>query len=272
MSAETSQKNSAGRQQTRKNTRASPVSARDYSIYHFSGRERIKYLAFYAALDACISYLFFCSYIAFLILLPGAVLFMEERKKTLQKKRAREMKRQFMDGMQMVTASLQAGYSVENAIREAVRELARVYEADSFIISEFRMMEAQLSMSRSIEELFADLGRRSAIDDIQSFSEVFLTAKRSGGDLIAVIRNTVSCIRQKQETLQEIETCLAGKIMEQNIMSMIPLLLLSYVKLTSPEFLDVMYGNLTGTAVMALCFLVYIFAYFWGRKIMRIEV
>lgn len=207
-----------------------------------------------------------------MILLPGMILFLKEMKKTLKKKRQQEMKRQFMDGMQMVTASLQAGYSIENCLREALKELMKVYEPDTFIIWEFRIMEAQIAMNRSVEELFMDLGYRCDIDDIKSFAEVFTTAKRSGGDLIAVIQNTVSCIRQKQETMQEIETCLSGKMMEQNIMSLIPLLILAYVKLTSPEFLEVMYGNLTGTAVMILCFLVYVLAYFWGRKIVRIEV
>ena len=133
-------------------------------------------------------------------------------------------------------------------------------------------MDAQIAMSRSIEELFLDFGRRCAIADIQSFAEVFLTAKRSGGDLPAVIRNTASCIRQKRETMQEIETCLAGKVMEQNIMSLIPILILAYVKLTSPEFLTVMYGSAAGLTVMGMCFAVYVLAYFWGRKIVQIEV
>lgn len=245
---------------------------RDYSVYHLSAGEWIKYGLLYVSLDACISYLFFSSMLSFLLLLPGAAFFLKEIKKTLKKKRDQEIKHQFMDGMQMVTASLQAGYSIENSLREALKELARVYEPDSFIIREFRLMEVQIGMNRSIEELFADFARRCAIDDIQSFADIFVTAKRSGGDLIAVIRNTVSCIRQKEETVQEIETCLSGKIMEQNMMSLIPLLILAYIKLTSPEFLEVMYENILGTIVMTLCFSVYVLAYFWGRSITRIEV
>lgn len=237
-----------------------------------SAKELGKYLILYAVLDGCISYLFFYSWAAFIVLLPGAVMFIREQKKILLGKRKGEMKRQFLDGIQMLGTSLQAGYSPENALREALRELVKVYEPDAFIIREFRFMEAQIEMSRSMEELFLDFGRRSAVDDILSFAEVFLTAKRSGGDLLVIIRNTISCIRQKQETMQEIETCLAGKIMEQKIMSLIPLLILAYVKLASPEFLASMYGNAAGTVVMVLCFLVYALAYFWGRKIVRIEV
>lgn len=237
-----------------------------------SGMELTKYIALYAVLDGCVSYLFFFSWKAFVILLPWMLPFLAERRRALQKKRAKEIKRQFLDGIQMMAASLQAGYSVENSLEEALKELKKVYKDDDFIVAEFRLMTAQLSVNRAIEELFMDFGRRSAIDDIQSFAEVFLTAKRSGGDLLAIIRNTGACIQQKEETLQEIETCLSGKIMEQNIMSVIPIGILAYVKLTSPEFISSMYGNLTGTAVMTLCFLVYVAAYFWGKRIIRIEV
>ena len=244
----------------------------DYAEYSFSKKELAKYLALYALLDACVSYLFFCSRIAFALLAPGVWLFLADQRRSLQAKRARDMTRQFLDGIQMIAASLQAGYSAENALREAVRELGKIYEPDAFIVREFSFMDAQIEMSRNMEELFLDFGRRSAIEDIQSFAEVFLTAKRSGGDLLAIIRNTASCIRQKQETMQEIETCLSGKVMEQNIMSLIPILILAYIRLTSPEFLSAMYGNVTGVAVMGCCFAVYVAAYLWGRRIVRIEV
>ena len=43
-------------------------------------------------------------------------------------------------------------------------------------------------------------------------------------------------------------------------------------RLTSPEFLSGMYGNLTGRAVMTVCLLIYAVAYLWGKKIVGIEV
>lgn len=241
-------------------------------MYRLCGKEKIRYAVIYLLLDAAVSYLFFESYIAFFLFLLGLVWFLRDRRNALQKMRRERIKREFLDGIQMMSASLQAGYSAENAVREAIGELVKVYEPNDIIVKEFRLISTQLEMSRSLEELFLDFGRRSAVEDIISFAEVLVTAKRSGGDLLAVIRNTVSCIRQKQETLQEIETSLSGKIMEQNIMSMIPILILAYIKLSSPGFLEIMYGNITGISVMAICFFIYAAAYFWGRKIVQIEV
>ena len=245
---------------------------RTYRKYRLSKKELLQYILLYTALDICISYLFFYSWVAFLVLFPGLYFFLRQQKKELLKKQKREMQVQFMNGIQLMAASLQAGYSAENALKEAAKELKKVCREDSAVVLEFDWMVSQTEIGRNLEELFLDFARRSSVEDILSFAEVFLTAKRSGGDLLMIIRNTTFCIRQKQETMQEIETTLSGKIMEQNIMSLIPLLILAYVKVTSPEFLEGMYGNITGTAVMGICFGVYMGAYFWGKKIVQIEV
>ena len=182
------------------------------------------------------------------------------------------MQKEFLTGMQLVSTSLQAGYAVENAFKEALQELGKIYEPDAFIIREFQYIVAQVSLNRTVEALLLDLGQRSHVEDIRNFAEVFYTAKRTGGDLMAIIQNTVSSIWQKQETRAEIETSLSGKRMEQSMMSVIPLFILGYTQLSSPGFLDVLYHNLTGVAIMSLCFGIYLTAYCWGRKIMDIRV
>ena len=89
-------------------------------------------------------------------------------------------------------------------------------------MSEFTYLTVQTGLNRSIESLLEDLGREAGVEDIRNFAEVFTRPKRTGGDLMAIMRNTISSIQQRQETRMEIETTLAGKMMEQNMMSAIP--------------------------------------------------
>ena len=49
------------------------------------------------------------------------------------------------------------------------------------------------------------------------FAEVFRYAKRSGGDLMAVIKNTAQIIQQKEEVMSEVDTIISGKKMEQRV-------------------------------------------------------
>lgn len=244
----------------------------DYRIYRYSRRELIGNAAVYLALDGIISYLFFRSWIAFFLLFPGILFFLRDRKKQMLEKRKIRLQNQFLTGMQLVCTSLQAGYAVENAFREALPELEKIYDQDAFILQEFYFLVKQIGLNRTVEALLMDLGNRSGVEDIRNFAEVFSTAKRTGGDLIAITRNTVSSIQQKQETQQEIETSLSGKVMERNMMSAIPLFMIGYVEMTSPGFLDAMYHNAAGITVMSVCLLIYGIAFLWGRKVTDIQV
>ena len=244
----------------------------DYRIYRYSRRELIGNAAVYLALDGIISYLFFRSWIAFFLLFPGILFFLRDRKKQMLEKRKIRLQNQFLTGMQLVCTSLQAGYAVENAFREALPELEKIYDQDAFILQEFYFLVKQIGLNRTVEALLMDLGNRSGVEDIRNFAEVFSTAKRTGGDLIAITRNTVSSIQQKQETQQEIETSLSGKVMERNMMSAIPLFMIGYVEMTSPGFLDTMYHNAAGITVMSVCLLIYGIAFLWGRKVTDIQV
>ena len=168
----------------------------DYGTYHLSKKEYGKYMVSYLFLDGVVSYLFFHSWIFFILFLPGFWGYLQTRKKQLQKQRAEQMAAEFLTGMQLVSTSLQAGYAVENAFREAVKELEKIYEQDAFILKEFRYLVGQIGLNRTVEALLMELGKRSHVEDIQNFAEVFYTAKRTGGDLLAIIRNTVSEIQR----------------------------------------------------------------------------
>lgn len=243
----------------------------DYQKYRFTGKERVRFTVEYVLLDAAVSFLFYRSWLAFLLFLPGVLWFLSMKREEQKKKRIRELGSQFLTGMQAVSNALAAGYSVENAFREAQKEVEKVF-ADGLIVREFSVIVTQLSLNRALEELLADLARRSGEEDIRSFAEVFAVAKRSGGDLIAIIRNTVASIGQKEETRQEIQVCIAAKKLEQNIMSAVPLFILAYVGAASPGFLDGMYHSVAGVAVMSVCLMVYVLAWRLGKHIVEIEV
>lgn len=243
----------------------------DYQVYRFSKKEWILNFSIFSGLSGAVSYLFYRSWIAFLLLWALFPFFLKIRRGTCKKKRQQELARQFLNGMQSVSVALTAGYSVETAFEEALKELENMYE-ETMILEEFRYIVAQLNMNRNLEELLSGLAKRSGVEDIRDFADIFSAAKRTGGNLIAIIRNTILCVSQKEETRMEIETCLAAKRLEQNIMSLVPCLILMYVQMMSPGFLDVMYHNEAGIVVMSVCLLLYGGAWFWGRKIVSIEV
>lgn len=244
----------------------------DYQTYRFSKKEKMLNVLVFLVLVGVISYLFYRSVIAFLLLLVLFPLFIKIRKEDGKKKRQQLLAEQFLSGMQSVSTALTAGYSVETAFEEALMELRNMYNEEALIVGEFRYIVSQLHMNRNLEELLCGLALRSGIEDIRDFADVFSAAKRTGGNLVSIIRNTILCVSQKEETRMEIQTCLSAKKLEQNIMSLVPCLILFYVQVMSPGFLDVMYHNAAGTIIMTICLLIYVGAWYWGRKIVDIEV
>ena len=133
-------------------------------------------------------------------------------------------------------------------------------------------MESQLKISVPVEELFLSLGKRCQIEDVENFAAVFFTAKRTGGDMVKVIQTSARMLGDKIDVKKEIESPLAAKKAEQMIMSFMPAGIIFYLKLTSPGFLNVLYGNLFGICSMTLCLGIYGTSYWLGCKIVDIEV
>lgn len=244
----------------------------DYAEYHFNGKERVLYLLEGLALIALIGYFFYRSWVAVLCLAPVLFLFVREKKKELAKKRGHELCVQFKDLLLSVSANQKAGYSVENAFRESYRDMEMLYGADSPICREVRHITAGLENNAVLEKLLYSLGQRSHQPDILQFADVFMIAKRSGGNMTDILAKTAAVIEQKIETDKEIQLMISAKKLEQKIMNMVPFLIIFYVGTTSKGFFDVLYHNLIGVVIMTVCLGFYGAAYLLSRRIVEIEV
>ncbi len=203
---------------------------------------------------------------------PYVGFYIKERLKEKEVEEKRHLVSQFADAMTAVSFSLNVGYSVENAFREALKELVPLYGADSRIVREFKGVVRRIDNNENVEDVLCDFAKKCDVEDISYFAEVFKYAKRSGGDLMAIIKNTAVTIRQKLEVEQEIQTVISGKRMEQRVMSMIPFGMIVYLRMTSPDMMDSLYGNVIGIVVMTVCLALYVISYYMARKIVDIKV
>ena len=244
----------------------------NYDKYHFGLKELLCATGQILCICIIVNYLCFRTWWAFIFMVPLVVFFLKWKRQSLIRKRRESLKLQWGDALRSLQIALGAGYSMENAITACVNDLQGIYKTSEPIIQEFEHIKKQLHISVSIEVLFMDLGNRSQIEDIQNFASIYAIAKRSGGNLNTVLNKTARMIEEKIETSKEIVASLAAKQMEQLIMSVVPCVIILYVQLTSPGYMDVLYGNMLGVAVMASCLFLYVVAFYLGKKMMEIEV
>ena len=91
-----------------------------------------------------------------------------------------------------MAAALKVGYSVEKAFEESEKDLRMNYPSDADIIMEFQIINMQVKNNVVLEQLLLDFAKRSHINDIYDFVEVFAIAKRRGGDFGKIIKNTAA--------------------------------------------------------------------------------
>lgn len=244
----------------------------DYSEYRFSAKQGFLAVLEGAILVLAIGYFFYHSLIACGVLLPLFGFWVKEKRKELSKKRRQELGAQFKDLVLALSANMKAGYSIENALREAYRDMEPLYGVDSPIVFEIRHMIRGLANNVALEKLLYDLGLRSHISDIMQFADVFYIAKKGGGNLTEILEKTAGVIEQKIETDKEIQLMISAKKMEQKIMNLVPFFIIFYIGTTSKGFFDVLYHNLVGIVVMTVCLVFYGAAWRLSRRIVEIEV
>lgn len=247
-------------------------AAVDYGDYTFSRREWALYLAEGIFIIGMISYFFYRSLWAAVFLSPILIIFLKMKKRELAGKRRLEINLQFKDAVLAVSANQRAGYSVENAFREAYKDMDVLYGRGSPICQELSYIIKGLDNNIILERLLYDFGCRSHVPDILQFADVFLIAKRGGGNMTEIIAGTADVIEQKIAVDKEIQVLLSSKKMEQKIMNAVPFLIIFYISLTSKGFFDVLYHNVIGIAVMTVCLAVYLAAFIISRKLVEIEV
>lgn len=245
----------------------------NYKTYSFSLSELVRFLFEGCGILGLVSFLFYDSFLPFLIfILPFLYFYLDKKQKILCKKRKQTLNYQFREAVLAVSSHLQAGFSVENAFSEAYRDINMLYGRDSLMARELAWLLYKLDNNEQLEQGLAELAKRSDSEDIREFAEVFSIAKRGGGDIRSIIARTAAIIGDKMEVAREIETIMSEKRLEQKLMQCMPFFLIGYLSLTSKGFFDSLYHNLFGGLLMTGCLAAYVFACCVAEKILTVEL
>ena len=244
-----------------------PKEAYDYSDYCLTLKEKFMVVVLGLLISAALSWLFYKHILGMLMSLYVIPRVWKNRKKTRAEEIRKELCFGFKDTLQSVSSAMQAGYSIENAWREAQKDMERLHGETNPMTWELRQINAKIRLNLPLEQLLTEFATRSACEEILSFCQVFQFAKRSGGDFIKVMRVTANHIQSKVEMQQEIDTLLSAQRMEQKVMNIMPLGILAFINLSGAGFLDAMYGNVSVILIMSVALAVYVFSIWLSEKI-----
>lgn len=265
------------------------MQALNYKVYYFNMAEKVGYFLLAFIVGAAVAYLFYggigknqfgeatqLTYIlnvtiCTLVGTVAGVMFLPIRMEQIITKRKRMLKMQFRELLDSLETSVGSGKTVVDAFREAYEDLQILFTIDSYMVKELKIINEGLVNNLRIEDMLQNFGARSGIEDISSFSNVFDTVYRKGGNIKDVIKSTHQIITEKMEVEQQIETIVTSSKTEQKIMIAMPIALIGLIKMMSPEFAA---NFVTTTGIMATTAAIGIFvvAYYVGKIILDIKI
>ena len=227
--------------------------------YCMSGKKKTVSLIIIGLLVILMGRMFYGSFKAGIIILP-LVIPIYRQYSTKYKDRAKaEFEHQYKE-------------MLENGLKESYREMVNIYGYDGLICSELRLMTSRLKLNTPIEMVFKDFAERTDLESAHMFYNTFSIAQKSGGNMNNVIKRVIENIVLKESVKEEINVAINDKKLEQRIMTVIPLFLIGYISMASPGFLDIMYKSIMGNIVMTVCLIVYLLAYLWSEKIVKVSI
>ena len=99
----------------------------DYRKYTLSARDFVVIMGKAAGITGCVAWLFYESLWAVILFPLAAVILAKSRKREQQQKRQIRLETEFLDALRAVSASLCGGYSMENAWKEAQKEIRMLH-------------------------------------------------------------------------------------------------------------------------------------------------
>ena len=220
-----------------------------------------------------IALIFYKSIWAVVLCLLVLPILVKQRLNRMALEQKAELTHQFRDMLYSVSASVSAGRHLPEALFEARENMKLIYGDLGLIVCELNTIVKGLYESKESEEqVLMSFSKRTAIDDIEDFVEIYLTCRSTGGDLERIIVKSANVIMEKIAIQREIQMLTAQKKFEIKLLMALPFIVIGFLELSSPEYLSVMYETLQGRIAMTAALIGICLAYVFTLKVTTIEI
>ena len=173
------------------------------------------------------------------------------KRRDLEAKQQQKIALEFKECLYGLVAALRSGRSLEGAFEASLEDMDP--ELTPVLFHEWQIIIGKLRVNQRIEDALEDFARRSGVEEISSFAQSRQICKRTEGNIAKVIENTAGLLQEKIEIQGEVQVALAKKKMEQKILNVMPVAVLSLLLLLSPDYLAPLYSSFQGRMIMTVC-------------------
>lgn len=249
------------------------IPSTDYNQYLPDRIEKIKVTAVLCLILSAVGILFYKS------LIPAAAVFILYKPaiayygRMMNVKRRERLRTQLRDFLSVIAAFFATGRHMEESLICAEEELSAVYGPDEPIMREIRYMIYRITETRGNDiAVLRDFEKRSRLEEVSDFVQVYAACRDTGGDMINALNKSARMIGEKIAIKKEIAVMVSQKKFEGRIITCMPFVIIIFLKVISPEYLESLYSTWLGRLLMTAAFAAAAAAYYLIERITDIEV
>lgn len=184
----------------------------------------------------------------------------------LRKQRLIKFNIQLEDALGMMSSSLKAGFSINQA-------LEKVSEQDLHPIAlEFRLLMQELQLGVPLEQALDNMARRVGSEDFELVATAIITARQTGGELTETLERVAALIRERGRINAKVRALTAMGRLQAIMIGAMPFLLLFGMYQISPGMMDSFVNSLAGILSICVVVIFVICGFLAIRKITNVEV
>jgi tight adherence protein B len=178
--------------------------------------------------------------------------------------RLRQVRAQLPVALEVMTFSLRAGHSLEEAIRMAAEEV------EPPLSVELLRCHEEYALGRPIEVALRALRARfSAVRPLHAFVEAVVVLKRTGGNIIEVMETIVDNLRSQTAYEAKHRALTSEGRMSGLFLMALPLVTLAIQALSAPDQLELMVQGANGRFILLIAALLWVVGVVWIRRLVR---
>jgi len=242
----------------------------DYRQYRLTRAQRIALALAGCAAAFGAAWFVYGHPLAGMLLSPAGLLAPRAAAGALLRRRRDRLRKEFKDMLQALSALLSAGRSVENAFQALESDLRLMMaHGRSDLLREIRTIAARQRNGVPLEEALRDFAERAGMEEIDRLAEALAVCKKTGGDLVDVVRRPSAWIGEKMEVELEVAVVTAQKRFEARVMMAMPFVFVGVLQWLAPDYMAYLRQG-PGLVVLTVCLLLLAACGIWIRRIMGI--
>jgi tight adherence protein B len=184
----------------------------------------------------------------------------------LKQKRMERFRKQFPEGLDLISRALKAGHAFTGGIKLVADEF------DDPLGPEFAEMLEEINYGVSISEALKNLAKRVGGNEIKYFVVGVILQRETGGNLAELMDTLSNLIRERFKFDGKVRTLSAEGKLSAVVLVCLPFAIIGYLKLTQPNYMNLLFTDPIGRVMGIVAVIMMIIGIFVMKKLVKIEV